>query len=60
MVRPIFELHHALKSLLELTECMMDETGRKPAPDGAVSRAKTALQLHEEAATDALRADSMD
>jgi hypothetical protein len=53
--RPIWDLYSALKSLLELTEALMAETGRNAAPDGAVSRAKTVLQIHEQAATDQLR-----
>lgn len=54
--RPIWDLHWALSNLLELSERLMAETGRKPAPDGAISRAKTALQIHEQAASDQLRA----
>ena len=54
-MKPIWELYSALKNLLELTEVLMREAGRSPAPDGAVSRAKTALQIHECAATDQLR-----
>jgi hypothetical protein len=57
MSRPIYELHSALRNLLELSECLMDETGRNPAPNGAISNAKTVLQRYEEAATEQLRAD---
>lgn len=53
--RPIWELHFALSNLLELSEELMRETERKPAPDGAISQAKTALQLHERAATEQFR-----
>lgn len=54
-VRPIWDLHRALKNLLELTEALMAETGRNPAADGAVSKAKTALQVHEQAASEQFR-----
>jgi hypothetical protein len=54
--RPIWDLHFALSNLLELTEALMAETGRKQQPEGAVSKAKTALQLHEQAAEEQLRA----
>lgn len=53
--KPIWELHHALGNLLELAEILMADSGRKPATDGAISRAKTALQIHEQAATEQLR-----
>ena len=53
--RPVWELYSALSNLLELTEILMTETGKKPAPDGAISRAKTALQIHELEATAQLR-----
>jgi hypothetical protein len=53
--RPIYELHYALSNLLELTEILMAETGHKQATDGAISKAKTALQIHEGAATAELR-----
>ena len=57
MTKPLWELHSALSSLLELTETLMAEAGRKPAPDGAISRAKTMLQIHEQAATEQLRSN---
>ena len=57
MTKPLWELHFALSSLLELTEALMAETGRKPGPNGAISRAKTVLQIHEQAATEQLRSN---
>lgn len=55
MSRPVYELHSAMRNLLELAEALMSETGRKPAHDGAIAIAKTVLQRHEQEATEQLR-----
>jgi hypothetical protein len=49
--RPIYELHQALRDLLAFAEILAAETGRNDrVPGGAISNARTALQIHEAAA----------